>query len=416
MGKYDHILMLTGVENYHAWGTNMNTGTNPLDLLDFTSIKPLPAVITQPTKVETLAIRKWLVDDVKMKGFIHRFLSTPIHQIVPNDQATTACAIWETIGRHYGRKDLCTQFVICKQLAALHMKDASDVSRYVGEHLSLRCRLLKMGANFSEEESVFQLLIGLPQTSKWRMFKSQIEQQLHNAYSGTVITSALNNGTSISATFQHNPITFELCSMRICGEASSAPADVNPITGLHKHAKNLQGIFCTTLVCSANRRGDHDQLHCFSPGGGMEGQAPWQTTKKKDGTSTPTPPVSGASTLVVSSSLLPAISVFAGTSEDAQAFLGDLSCASIEPSDPGMPSLELAAHIHSLLSTILDSGTTMTLVHDRAHFWSFSQDSSPTVRMANHGFLATSSRGDCMVMLTVGGVKHCVRLSNCLHA
>ncbi|KAF8833427.1 hypothetical protein BDN67DRAFT_876164, partial [Paxillus ammoniavirescens] len=82
--------------------------------------------------------------------------------------------IWELIGRHYGCKDLSTQFVIHKQLAALRMKDASDASRYVGEHLSLRCRLLEMGANFSEEESVFQLLTGLPQSPEWRMFKSQL--------------------------------------------------------------------------------------------------------------------------------------------------------------------------------------------------------------------------------------------------
>ncbi|KIK79078.1 hypothetical protein PAXRUDRAFT_162253 [Paxillus rubicundulus Ve08.2h10] len=225
MGKYNHIPMLTGTENYHAWRTNMkyalgaedlwchiNTGTDPLDPLNFVSIKPLPAVVTQPTDIETTAIRNWLVDDIKMKGFIHHFLSTPIRQMIPDDQ--------ELIGCHYGRKNLGTQFIIRKQLAALHMKDAPDASRYMGEHLSLRCRLLEMGTNFSKEESVFQLLTRLPQHPEWRMFKSQIEQCLHNEYSGTVITSTLNNGSSISATFQHNPMTFESCSTRICGEAS----------------------------------------------------------------------------------------------------------------------------------------------------------------------------------------------------
>ncbi|KIK91867.1 hypothetical protein PAXRUDRAFT_111462, partial [Paxillus rubicundulus Ve08.2h10] len=79
---------------------------------------------------------------------------------------------------------------------------------------------LEMGANFSEEESVFQLLTGLPLSSKWRMFKSQLEQRLHDAYSGTVITSALGVGNSISATFQHNAMTFNSCSTHICGEVS----------------------------------------------------------------------------------------------------------------------------------------------------------------------------------------------------
>ncbi|KIK90601.1 hypothetical protein PAXRUDRAFT_78893, partial [Paxillus rubicundulus Ve08.2h10] len=67
---------------------------------------------------------------------------------------------------------------------------------------------LEMGTNFSEEESIFQLLTGLPQSPEWRMFKSQLEQWLHDTYSGTVITSDLNSSRSISVTFQHNPMTF----------------------------------------------------------------------------------------------------------------------------------------------------------------------------------------------------------------
>ncbi|KIL00098.1 hypothetical protein PAXRUDRAFT_776086 [Paxillus rubicundulus Ve08.2h10] len=123
-----------------------------------------------------MAIHKWLVDDMKAKGFIHHFLSTHIHQLIPENQVMTAWAIWDLIGHHYGWKDLSMQFILHKQLAALCMKDASDTSHYVGEHLSLCCCLLEMGANFSEEESVFQLLIGLPLSSKWRMFKSQLKQ------------------------------------------------------------------------------------------------------------------------------------------------------------------------------------------------------------------------------------------------
>ncbi|KIK81355.1 hypothetical protein PAXRUDRAFT_156295 [Paxillus rubicundulus Ve08.2h10] len=189
MGKYDHIPTLTGMDNYHAWQTDIkyvlaaedlwchiSTETDPSDPLNFTSLKPIPADLTSPTEAEIMAICKWLVDDVKVKGFIHCFLSTPICQLIPENQVMTAQAIWDLIGRHYRRKDLSMQFILHKQLAALCMKDASDTSCYVGEHLSLHCRLLEMGANFSEEESVFQLLTGLPLSSEWRMFKSQLEQ------------------------------------------------------------------------------------------------------------------------------------------------------------------------------------------------------------------------------------------------
>ncbi|KIJ09405.1 hypothetical protein PAXINDRAFT_17503 [Paxillus involutus ATCC 200175] len=117
----------------------------------------------------------------------------------------------------------------------------------------------------------------------------------------------------------------------------------------------------------------------------MEGQAPWQKKKKKEGTSsgTPTPTVSGTSTPAVTSSSLPAISAATITSSfpDASndAFFGDLSCASVTPLGPGTMSPKLAAHIHSSLSIILDSGTTTTLIRDHAHFWSFTQDSSTTI-------------------------------------
>ncbi|KIK79508.1 hypothetical protein PAXRUDRAFT_80699, partial [Paxillus rubicundulus Ve08.2h10] len=144
MGKYDHIPTLTGADNFHAWQTDMkyalgaedlwchvSMGSDPSDPLDFASVRPTPADITQSTEAEITALRKWLIDDIKAKGFIHRFLSTPICQLIPNDKTMTARAIWELIGRHYGRKDLSMQFVIRKQLAVLRMKDASNTSHYV---------------------------------------------------------------------------------------------------------------------------------------------------------------------------------------------------------------------------------------------------------------------------------------------
>ncbi|KIK80493.1 hypothetical protein PAXRUDRAFT_158531 [Paxillus rubicundulus Ve08.2h10] len=176
MGKYNHIPTLTGVDNFHAWQTDIkyalgaedlwchvSMGSDPSNPLDFASVRPTPADITQLMEAEITTLCKWLIDDVKAKGFIHCFLSMPICQLISNDKTMTAQAIWELIGHHYGRKDPSMQFVIHEQLAALHMKDMSDASRYVGEHLSLQCCLLEMGTKFSEEESIFQLLTRLPQ-------------------------------------------------------------------------------------------------------------------------------------------------------------------------------------------------------------------------------------------------------------
>ncbi|KIK90600.1 hypothetical protein PAXRUDRAFT_82618, partial [Paxillus rubicundulus Ve08.2h10] len=144
IGKYDHIPTLTSVDNFHAWQTDMKYAlgaknlwchvsmeSDPYDPLDFASIRPTPADITQLTEAKITDLCKWLIDDVKTKGFIHCFLSTPIHQLIPNDKTITARAIWELIGHHYRCKDLSMQFIIHKQLAALYMKDRCNASCYV---------------------------------------------------------------------------------------------------------------------------------------------------------------------------------------------------------------------------------------------------------------------------------------------
>ncbi|KAG1786744.1 uncharacterized protein HD556DRAFT_1313237 [Suillus plorans] len=55
-----------------------------------------------------------------------------------------------------------------------------------------------------------------------------------------------------------------------------------------------------------------------------------------------------------------------------------------------------------MLSTILDSGTTSTLVCDHAMFWTYSTQDPVVVKTANHGSLHTSGRGDCVTWLKIG--------------
>ena len=56
------------------------------------------------------------------------------------------------------------------------------------------------------------------------------------------------------------------------------------------------------------------------------------------------------------------------------------------------------------------------LICDRAHLHSYSADDSIRVRTANHGYLLTSGSGECIGLLNVGGHKHKVKFSECLHA
>ncbi|KIK31892.1 hypothetical protein CY34DRAFT_34223, partial [Suillus luteus UH-Slu-Lm8-n1] len=196
---------------------------------------------------------------------------------------------------------------------------------------------------------------------------------------------------------------------------SSSSTGVNSITGLRKHRHNPDGVFCTTVGCN---KGDHDHAHCYQKGGGMEGQAPWMKGKKKEKETAAAaivpPPPAAAKPAAPSTT----ITAFAGTLDAATAFLADLSCASIVevPDLSDVDTAALSGVIAAGFNTILDSGTTTTLIQDRSYFWSYSTADAVNVRTANHGSLSTSGRGDCVAILSIGGNRHRVRLSNCLHA
>ncbi|KIK32538.1 hypothetical protein CY34DRAFT_101263, partial [Suillus luteus UH-Slu-Lm8-n1] len=116
------------------------------------------------------------------------------------------------------------------------------------------------------------------------------------------------------------------------------------------------------------------------------------------------------------------IAAFAGC-QPPDTFLADLSCASIveipdvdtEPLSP-VNAAVLSCLVAAGFNTILDSGTTTTLIQDRSYFWTYSTADIVTVKTANHGSLNTSGRGDCVAILTIANRKHRVCLTNCLHA
>jgi len=127
----------------------------------------------------------------------------------------------------------------------------------------------------------------------------------------------------------------------------------------------------------------------------------------------PSPPVAAAAVVVTST---PAVS--SNSSWATQEY--DLSCASIAdldgdddccPSDDMLACLSVRSY-----SSLLDSGTSCTLVRDRTHFHSYAADGSVHVKTTNHGRLPTLGSGDCIALLPVGSDKFSVRFSGCLHA
>jgi hypothetical protein len=278
MGKYDHIPELTGTDNYIAWETQVQLAlmnddlwchvtdkVDPQDILGSATYLPVPATVGAPTDDEKIAMRTWLINDSKAKTILLRRLAPGVSLLIPRTAGVTAHLAWKTLRDHFHRSDVSSQYVIRRQIQSLHMKDSLDGSRYVGQHISYRDRLIGMGATYSDEEAVFHLLTGLPTTSAWQQFRTQLEQRMHDNFSATMVSAAVATGAPVPATIQTGALTFENCAARITAEAarqvnaktvlsgpgseysnaavSSMPTStVNPITGLRKHKNNPDGI------------------------------------------------------------------------------------------------------------------------------------------------------------------------------
>ncbi|KIK44429.1 hypothetical protein CY34DRAFT_37599, partial [Suillus luteus UH-Slu-Lm8-n1] len=171
MGKYDHIPELTGADNYIPWETqaqliltnddlwcHITENANPGDILGTALFLPVTATPATPTDAEKAAMRTWLINNSKAKTIILCKLAPSIHLLIPRNTSVTAREAWKILKDHFHRNDVSSQFVIRRHIQALCMKDAHDANNYVGQHISCRDCLIGMGASYSDEEAVFNIL------------------------------------------------------------------------------------------------------------------------------------------------------------------------------------------------------------------------------------------------------------------
>jgi hypothetical protein len=121
MGKYDHIIELTGSEDFASWQRSVtlalqgdglcnhcSNGTDPNNLSDFKSTIPVAAIPTAPTSAEKQEIKEWIKEDAQAKGIICRQLSPVIQSLL--DENLSAHEQWDTLAQHFGCLDLNAQF------------------------------------------------------------------------------------------------------------------------------------------------------------------------------------------------------------------------------------------------------------------------------------------------------------------
>lgn len=318
---------------------------------------------------------------------------------------------------HFGHLDMSSQFELRAQLFSERLKDAEDVSRYISIFENARCHFTEMAIIFTNNQAVFLLLQGLPQMPEWIILKCMTMTTYRNSVpiastsSSPAVPKMGFMAVAASLSEEANHIRGEL---KLNGPGSEyantigtgvPDSKANVKMGICMHKSNPKGVACTNPTCAGLPHSlTHDHEHCFQPGGGMEGQGSSTCNKK---------PTKRDVTAAATTDIL-AIAPPPSTT--------DLACTIIEelndvPWTDSTPTTEdMACIARQSMSTILDSGTTSTLITDRDFFWNFSYNNRVVVKTANHGHLPTMGRSDCMADFTIGGRTCRTRFTNYLHA
>ncbi|KAG1749322.1 hypothetical protein EDB19DRAFT_1904833 [Suillus lakei] len=246
---------------------------------------------------------------------------------------------------------MSAQYLFRQQVQALHMKDSTDATSYVAQHAVFHEHLIDVGVPQGKTNALYHMLMGLPQTPIWQQFKSLLEQHMHDKSMSITVTSV--------PTF-----TFESCVLCIMSEAA------HHIVTQHVHSSHPGSKYVNVATAST--------ASGTMWGGGMEGQVPWMHNKKKDSTEKKGTAIAVAATPIVPATA-PVASVIAAVATDLQSLMQDLSFTLItELLD------EIACTTTLLFTTILNSGTTVTLVKDCCFFHTYSTEDPVNVLIANH--------------------------------
>ncbi|KIO04640.1 hypothetical protein M404DRAFT_63294, partial [Pisolithus tinctorius Marx 270] len=94
-------------------------------------------------------------------------LSPAVLCLIPQERSTTTQDVWVTLHDNFDHIDVGSWHLVWVKILHMHMKDASDAAHYLSEHSTARCDLICMGASYSDEEAIFHLIEGLPETGTW---------------------------------------------------------------------------------------------------------------------------------------------------------------------------------------------------------------------------------------------------------
>jgi hypothetical protein len=243
---------------------------------------PMPAVAANSSAAVLKTYREWWQKDAKVKDIIERCISPVVSTIIPSAETTTARDIWTTLKTLYGRVDVAAQFDLRAHISDVKLEDFTGLDKYIGEFKIARSRFITMGVAFEEGEMVHLLIRNLPLDGVWPNFKQLLTQcaQDHLDRSANLDPppppDTLLNIIITRISIECNRLESSRLETRRRQQSLSLPDSmparqhstfVSTPSNIRKHPKNPLGVRCSNCHLTS-----HDRDHCFSRGGGMDGQ------------------------------------------------------------------------------------------------------------------------------------------------
>ena len=151
--------MILALRGEHLWSYCSN-GSDPMNYANFATPMPIPADPKAIKDLEREGILDWLAKDTQAKVLIDRKISSVVASLL--DETQSACQQWELLAQFYSHTNILSQYELCIQVCLEKLKDVDDATQYISVFEDACRRFIQMGITYTTEESVFDLIHGLP--------------------------------------------------------------------------------------------------------------------------------------------------------------------------------------------------------------------------------------------------------------
>ena len=209
--RMDHVPTLEGARNYHKWARHMKMTLIGDGLWMYVTSNKDPdkdeeVGTWRPELKDTnsdIAHRDFTRANSRANTVIRHKLTTLTLMGIPDDLEFKARKTWEHLRAKYDCVDADTRFSIRAHMNSIRLKDASDVERYLAEFTNCFQKLAGMGKPIEDEDCLFLVLQGIPDTGTWGMFEHHMHSCIADAAESSTPVSFATLADRIQAKAHH---------------------------------------------------------------------------------------------------------------------------------------------------------------------------------------------------------------------